>query len=116
MSKPFYIYVDVDETFVRNYGSKRIPMPTVIEHVKELYSQGAILYCWSSGGAEYAKASAVEFGIEQCFAAFLPKPEVVIDDIEILQWRNLLQVHPNECPGNTIETYKGQLIDNQTKT
>jgi len=52
MNKPFYIYVDVDETFVRNYGTKRIPMPKVIEHVKELKEQGAIMYCWSSSYKE----------------------------------------------------------------
>jgi hypothetical protein len=31
MSQPFYLYVDVDEVFVKNYGSKRIPMSTVKE-------------------------------------------------------------------------------------
>jgi len=116
MSKPFYVYVDVDETFVRNYGTKRIPIPTVIEHVKALNEQGAIMYCWSSGGAEYAQASAREFGIEQYFTCFLPKPELAIDDMQFSQWRNLLQVHPNECPGNTIELYREKLIEQQSKT
>ncbi len=55
MSRPLYIYVDVDETLVRNYGAKRIPMPSVIKHVKNLHEQGAVLYCWSSGGADYGK-------------------------------------------------------------
>ncbi len=116
MSKPFYVYVDVDETFVRNYGAKRIPIPTVIEHVKALNEQGAVLYCWSSGGAEYAQESAREFGIEQCFTGFLPKPELAIDDMSFSQWRNLVHVHPNECPGNTIESYKEKIIEQQSKT
>ncbi len=115
MSKPFYIYVDVDETFVRNFGVKRIPMPPVIEHIKELKNQGAVMYCWSSGGAEYAQASAKEFGIENCFVGFLPKPELAIDDMQFSQWRNLLEVHPNECPGNTVESYKEKLTEKQTK-
>lgn len=61
MTKPFYVYVDVDETFVRNYGAKRIPMPPVINHIRELKEQGATMYCWSSGGALYAEDSAKEF-------------------------------------------------------
>lgn len=114
MNKPLYIYVDVDETFVRNYGSKRIPIPHVLEHIKALKSQGAIMYCWSSGGSDYAKNSAAEFGIADCFIGFLPKPEVIVDDLQFSQWRNLLQVHPNECPGNTLETYKEKIINRQS--
>ncbi len=34
MKKPFYVYVDVDETFLRNYGAKQIPIPRVIKHIK----------------------------------------------------------------------------------
>jgi phosphoserine phosphatase len=41
-----------------------MPIPSVVQHVKDLYEQGATLYCWSSGGAEYARQSAHEFGIE----------------------------------------------------
>jgi len=110
MSKPLYIYVDVDETFVRIYGSKRIPMPPVIQHIKELKEQGAIMYCWSSGGAQYAENSASEFGIHQCFVSFLPKPDVAIDDVKICDWRYLHQVHPNECPGETVESYRKKLF------
>ena len=115
MNIPFYIYVDVDETFLRNYGTKRIVMPAVIEHIKSLKDQGAVMYCWSSGGAEYAENSAKEFGIADCFVGFSPKPQVVIDDLTLSKWRNLLQVHPNECPGNTIESYKAKIIDRQPK-
>lgn len=116
MNKPFYVYVDVDETFVRSYGAKRVPIPSVISHVKYLKEQGAILYCWSSGGSEYAKESAAEFGIDYCFSGFLPKPEVAIDDMEFNSWRNLLQIHPNECDGQTIESYRETIVKNQTKT
>lgn len=115
-SKIVYVYVDVDETFVRNYGAKRIPMPPVIEHIHALKAEGALMYCWSSGGAEYAQNSAKEAGIEDCFIGFLPKPEVAIDDMLFNDWRNLLQVHPNECPGNTLLSYKEKIIEAQTKT
>lgn len=91
------IYIDVDDTFVRSYGTKRIPMPAVIAAIRQLHTQGETLYCWSSGGAEYARASAEEFGIADCFLGFLPKPDVLLDDQAIADWRRLRQVHPNEC-------------------
>ena len=116
MTRPLYVYVDVDETFVRSYGTKRIPMPPVIAHIRELKEQGAELYCWSSGGAEYARQSAEEFGIAECFNAFLPKPEVAIDDLEFSQWSGLLQVHPNECPGNSVVSYRAKIAKNPTAT
>ncbi len=109
MKKPFYIYVDVDETFLRNYGKKQIPIPAVIEHIKLLKEEGATLYCWSSGGAEYARSSASKFGLEEFFSGFLPKPNVTLDDMNFSQWRNLLEVHPNECSGNTIESYRNSI-------
>ena len=98
------IYVDVDDTLVRSYGTKRIPMPDVIRHVRSLHRQGDTLYCWSSGGADYARASAEEFGIANCFQAFLPKPDVLLDDQNVSEWRRLRQVHPNECESLIVET------------
>src|SRR3989442_1236349 len=65
-SSPVHVFVDVDDTLVRSAGTKRIPMPSVIQHVRELHAQGAVLYCWSSGGAEYARQSAEELGLAQC--------------------------------------------------
>lgn len=103
---PLVIYVDVDDTFVRSYGTKRIPIPAVIEHIRELKQQGAYLYCWSSGGAEYARASAEEFSIGDCFLAFLPKPQVLLDDQNVSEWRGLLQVHPAACVGQTLDDYR----------
>jgi predicted HAD superfamily phosphohydrolase YqeG len=103
---PFFIYVDVDDTFVRSAGTKRIPMPSVIEHIRELKAQGATLYCWSSGGADYARQSAEEFGLADCFVAFLPKPNVLLDDQSFNEWRYLKSVHPTECSGQTLEDYR----------
>lgn len=112
-TKANIIYVDVDETLVRNYGSKRIPMPLVIEHVRQLHSQGAEMYCWSSGGAAYARDSARELGIEDCFVGYLPKPKVMIDDCKFEEWRQLLQVHPNEVDGTTLESYEEKILASQ---
>lgn len=101
------IYVDVDDTFVRTYGTKRIPIPATISHIRQLKEQGAELYCWSSGGAAYAKASAEEFGIADCFTAFLPKPQVLLDDQVVEQWRYLLQIGPGQS--QSVEEYRRKL-------
>lgn len=105
---PLVIYVDVDDTFVRSYGTKRIPIPAVISHIRELHNSGAHLYCWSSGGADYAQASAEEFVLSECFLAFLPKPQVLLDDQNVSEWRDLLQIHPAGI-SQTLEDYRHSL-------
>lgn len=89
------IYVDVDDTLVRSAGSKRIPMPRTIERVRELHAAGATLYCWSAGGADYARDAATELGLADCFVALLPKPAIMIDDQEPAEWRLMTCLHPN---------------------
>lgn len=86
MAEPI-VFVDVEDTLVRTVGTKRIPMPRTVARVKQLYLEGATLYLWSSGGAEYARDSAVELGIAECFAGFLPKPTLIIDDQAVEDWR-----------------------------
>ena len=108
-SVPLVIYVDVDDTFVRSYGTKRIPIPAVIRHVQNLWREGADLYCWSSGGANYAEESALEFGIHKCFKAFLPKPNVLLDDQEISEWRRFMEVHPGKDVTETVAGYRATL-------
>jgi cation transport ATPase len=88
------VFVDVDDTLVRSVGTKRIPMPATIAAVKRLHSSGAQLYLWSAGGAAYAQASAVELGIADCFAGFLPKPSVYIDDQSVAEWLQCQHVLP----------------------
>ncbi|MDV6373560.1 DUF705 domain-containing protein [Deinococcus arenicola] len=106
---PLVISVDVDETLVRNYGRSRIPIPAVIRHVRALHAQGAELYCWSSGGAAYARQSARECGLEACFQAYLPKPQVFIDDQHISDWRRLVHVLPLGCGDATVAEYRDAL-------
>lgn len=103
------VYVDVDDTLVRSVGSKRIPIPRVIQHVRELHAQGATLYCWSAGGADYARSSAEETGIADCFIAFLPKPNVLIDDQNMSNWPRITTVHPASCDGLSLEDYRKRL-------
>jgi len=107
--KPINIFVDVDDTFVRSIGTSLLPIPAMIEHLKTLKKQGANIYCWSSGGADYAQKSAAEFGIADIFTAFLPKPQVLIDDQNINDWKRLIQVHPFSCTQQTLENYQMEL-------
>lgn len=104
------VYVDVDDTFVRSAGSKRIPIVAVIGHVRQLHRDGAVLYCWSTGGGEYAKASAEEFGIADCFTAFLPKPNVMIDDQAVVDWRQCLEVYPLSIKHDKAEQYWQEIL------
>jgi hypothetical protein len=101
-TKTLVAYLDVDETLVRSVGSKRIPITAVVERVRELQASGARLYCWSSGGAEYAHASAVELGIAACFVDFLPKPQLMVDDQPPAEWRNLVCLRPNEISSMSV--------------
>lgn len=81
------IFVDVDDTLIRSVGTKRIPMPRTIARVRQLHDEGAELYLWSSGGANYARDVANELGIASLFTTFLPKPTTIIDDQEVANWR-----------------------------
>ena len=91
------IFVDIDDTMVRSVGTKRIPMPAVIAEVRRLKAEGAALYLWSSGGAEYCKRTAEELGIIECFEAFLPKPHVYIDDQPVHEWRFCKHLYPSQA-------------------
>ena len=61
------VYFDVDDTLVRSVGTKRLPIPAALERVRALHTSGVTLYLWSTGGAAYARASAEELGIADCF-------------------------------------------------
>jgi hypothetical protein len=41
--------------------------------------------------------------------AFLPKPDVLLDEQAIAEWRGLLNVHPAECQGQSVATYRQRL-------
>lgn len=90
------IYVDIDDTLVRSFGSKRIPISHMVDLVRDLNRNGATLYCWSSGGAEYARSSADALGLSACFTGYLPKPHLLLDDVAVADWK-LGYLHPSEC-------------------
>jgi hypothetical protein len=99
------IYVDVDDTLIRTIGTRRIPIPEVIEHVRRLKDDGAELYLWSAGGANYCEEIADELGLRDCFKAFLPKPRIIFDDQEVRNWVFCTTFHPSTCAGRTLEDY-----------
>jgi hypothetical protein len=99
------VYVDIDDTLVRSFGSKRIPMTAMVQHVRDLHGAGVAVYAWSTAGADYARAAAAEVGLDGCFRAFLPKPHIIIDDQAPADWRRFIHVHPAEAPGNTPGDY-----------
>jgi len=74
MRRPPVINVDIEDTLVRSFGSKRMPMDAMVALMRSLEERGAALYCWRSGGAAYARAAAEEVGLGDCFETFLPKP------------------------------------------
>ncbi len=96
------LYVDVDDTLVRSFGAKRIPMTASVALVRALKARGADLYCWSSGGAAYARRMAEELGLVDSFAAFLPKPQLLLDDVALPDW-NVVRLHPTEAAGLTAD-------------
>jgi hypothetical protein len=102
LPRPLVVFVDVDDTLIRSFGSKRIPMTPVVDRIRALHADGAVLYAWSSGGAAYAESSTEELGIAACFAGFLPKPDVFIDDVNVAAWRNVVHLHPNEAVNVTV--------------
>lgn len=109
MTQPFVVFVDVDDTLVHHAGSKRIPMPGTIHHVRELHDVGAVLYCWSTGGAKYAQEVAESLGLGDCFSAYLPKPNVFLDDQAVADWRQCVEVTPSEASGRRPSDYAGFL-------
>lgn len=96
------VYIDVDDTLVRTFGTKRIPMTHTIVFTKKLKNAGATLYCWSKAGGAYAKKIAEEFEIADCFDGFLTKPDIVIDDCLFDKWISK-EIHPNACFALTVE-------------
>jgi hypothetical protein len=107
------VYVDVDDTLVRQTGSKRIPMTAVVDHVRDLHRAGATLFCWSAGGGDYARAAARELGIEALFSGFLPKPHVLLDDQPPSEWPNCIVAVPAGLASATVDGHLAALAQRE---
>jgi hypothetical protein len=104
------IYVDVDDTLVRSFGTKQFANTRLVDRLRLLCADPSVTaWCWSSGGAEYAEKVATELGIRELFAGFLPKPNLMIDDQAPTAWRDLMVLHPNEAMYVDAPTVRAQL-------
>jgi phosphoglycolate phosphatase-like HAD superfamily hydrolase len=72
------IYIDVDGTLIFNGGE---PNLSLIEWLRERKAEGYRLYLWSARGEKYAASVATRIGVLELFAAVLPKPGYVVDDL-----------------------------------
>lgn len=90
------VYIDIDDTLIRSFGSKQIPITHSISHLKKLFNNGFEIYLWSSGGEEYCKNVAKNLGIYEYIKSFLPKPNVYIDDQKFDEWKLCKHYYPGE--------------------
>ena len=107
--RPLCIYIDVDDTLVRFTSGKRIPNPILVRRLREWKEHGAILYCWSSGGADYAQRTAEELKVKDCFVGFLTKPHVLVDDQSIQHWPYFLELAPARAEGLSVTGIREEL-------
>ena len=107
--RPLCIYIDVDDTLVRSNGGKRIPNPNLVRRLREWKAQGAMLYCWSSGGADYAQRTAEELKVKDCFVGFLTKPHALVDDQSVHRWAYFLELAPARAEGLSLGDIRQQL-------
>ena len=104
------IFVDVDGTLIRFQGAVPRPDGDLVLRVKQWKSEGALLYCWSSRGANYARRIAMQLRMEDCFAAFLCKPHVLVDDQSVNDWSCLVHLYPAQASNHSLESLRS-LVD-----
>lgn len=72
------VFVDVDLTLVDERGRM---VAGADEAMRTLHDAGCHLFLWSTGGRDYCEAVARRLDIHGLFDAFLPKPDLFIDDM-----------------------------------
>jgi len=107
--RPLCIYIDVDGTLVQTAADKRIPNPNLLRRLREWKAHGAILYCWSSRGADYARHTAEELKVRDCFAGFLCKPHALVDDQSVHQWAYFLELAPGRAERLSVAGIREEL-------
>jgi hypothetical protein len=104
------IYVDANALFTQAADATRTPAQSVIKHVRSLHLAGVELYCWSAAGGAFCEEVVREMGLEACFRACLPKPNVIIDRERVTEWTSLVHSHPSDCRFRTITDYQRELL------
>lgn len=97
------IYCDVDNTLIDHNNS---PKKNTLKYLEYARSKGAVLYLWSQGGADYCRDIANQLGITHWFKAFLPKPEIVVDDLPIKAPFISKHIHPIQLIGLNWDNVK----------
>ena len=72
------IYVDVDLTLVDEHQRLK---PSAWEGLLTLREAGCRLFLWSTNGADYCRQIAERHELAPLFDAFLPKPDIYVDDM-----------------------------------
>jgi hypothetical protein len=72
------VFVDVDLTLVDHDGAL---LPGAADAMRWLHDGGCHLFLWSTGGCQYCREVAHRYGLTELFEAFLPKPDIFIDDM-----------------------------------
>ena len=98
------VYVDVDLTLVDAFGRM---LPGADDAMRHLHKSGCHLFLWSTGGAQYCREVAGRLGILELFEAFLPKPDIFIDDMPSTIFNGLLFDIQQEA---TWETLAGRIV------
>ena len=89
------VYVDVDDTLVRSAGNRASPDDNRHSRGQTFEGRRELLcICGVPAAQDYARKSAVELEIADCFAGYLPKPNVIIDDQPVEQWRGTRHIYP----------------------
>jgi hypothetical protein len=81
------IFVDVDLTLV---DAQQLIRPCAAEAMQHLYDAGCHLFLWSTGGGAYCRQIAERYALAHLFEAFLPKPDIYIDDMPATIFNGLL--------------------------
>jgi hypothetical protein len=81
------VFVDVDLTLVDHQG---VLLPGATDATRHLHAAGCHLFLWSTGGADYCRTIAERAGLTPLFEAFLPKPDIYIDDMPSTIFNGLL--------------------------
>lgn len=81
------VYVDVDLTLVDERG---VMLPRAAEALRMLHAAGCHLFLWSTGGGAYCRQVAERCDVTDLFEAFLPKPDIYIDDMPSTIFNGLL--------------------------
>jgi hypothetical protein len=72
---------------------------------------GCRLFLWSTGGGDYCREVATAYGLADLFEAFLPKPDLIIDDAPGMCLSPIVcNVHEEESWPAMAERIVGQYV------